>query len=54
MPCTKQLIDGYEKDGASTISLDEAPKEKVERCGIIKGRGVGKEIYKIENLLKSH
>ena len=51
-PCTKQLIDVHEKYGASAISLEEVPKEKVERYGIIKGMAVEKDIYKIEKLVE--
>ena len=51
-PCIKQLIDVYEKYGASAISLEEVPKEKVERYGIIKGMKVEKDIYKIEKLVE--
>lgn len=51
-PYTKQLIDVYEKYGASAISLEEVPKEKVERYGIIKGMEVEKDIYKIEKLVE--
>ena len=51
-PCTKQLIDTYEKYGASAISLEEVPKEKVERYGIIKGKEVEKNIYKISKLVE--
>lgn len=52
VPCTKQLIDVYNKYGASAISLEEVPKEKVERYGIIKGVEVEKDIYNIEKLVE--
>ncbi len=51
-PCTKQLIEVYNKYGASAISLEEVPKEKVERYGIIKGVEVEKDIYNIEKLVE--
>ena len=51
-PCTKQLIDVYNKYGASAISLEEVPKEKVERYGIIDGSEVEKDIYKITELVE--
>ena len=51
-PCIKQLIDVFNKYGASAISLEEVPKEKVERYGIIKGVEVEKDIYKIEKLVE--
>ena len=51
-PCTKQLIDVYEKYGASAISLEEVPRDKVERYGIIKGTEVEKDVYKIDKLVE--
>lgn len=52
IPCTKQLIDVYKKYGASAISLEEVPIEKVERYGIIKGTEIEKDIYKIQKLVE--
>ena len=51
-PCTKQLIDVYRKYGASAISLEAVPREKVERYGIIKGEEVEKGIYNISKLVE--
>ncbi|MBR3141421.1 MAG: UTP--glucose-1-phosphate uridylyltransferase GalU [Methanobrevibacter sp.] len=51
-PCTKQLIDVYNKYNASAISLEEVPLEKVERYGIIKGSEAEKDTYKIEELVE--
>ena len=52
VPCTKQLIDVYEKYDASAISLEAVPREKVERYGIIKGDEVEKDIYNITKLVE--
>ena len=51
-PCTKQLIDIYNKYDASAISLEEVPIEKVERYGIIKGEKIKKDVYKINQLVE--
>ena len=51
-PCTKQLIDVYNKYHASAISLEEVPIDKVERYGIIKWSEVEKNIYKIKELVE--
>lgn len=51
-PCTKQLIDIYNKYDASAISLEEVPIEKVERYGIIKGEEIEKDVYKINQLVE--
>ena len=51
-PCTKQLIDVYNKYDASAISIEKVPYEKVERYGIIKGQEVEKDVYNIEKLVE--
>ena len=52
VPCTKQLIDIYNKYGKSVISLEEVPDEKVERYGIIGGEEIEENIYKIDKLVE--
>lgn len=52
IPCTKQLIDVYNKYGKSSISLEAVPKDKVERYGIINGSQVEPNIYKIDELVE--
>lgn len=52
VPCTKQLIDIYEKYGKSVIALEEVPDEKVERYGIIGGEEIEDAIYKIDKLVE--
>lgn len=52
VPCTKQLIDVYNKYEKSAISLEAVPKEKVERYGIIKGSQVEPNIYRIDELVE--
>lgn len=51
-PCTKQLIDVYNKYSASAISLEEVPINKVERYGIIDGTQIENDIYKINQLVE--
>ncbi|AMK15519.1 UTP--glucose-1-phosphate uridylyltransferase GalU [Methanobrevibacter olleyae] len=52
VPCTKQLIDSYEKFGKSVIALEKVPDEKVERYGIIGGEEIEDSIYKIDKLVE--
>ena len=52
VPCTKQLIDIYEKYGKSVIALEEVPDENVERYGIIGGEEIEDSIYKIDKLVE--
>lgn len=51
-PCTKQLIDVYNKYQKSAISLEAVPQDKIERYGIIKGSNVGDNVYKIDQLIE--
>ena len=51
-PCTKQLMDVYNKYDASAIAVEEVPLEKVERYGIIKGEEIEKDVYKIDQLVE--
>jgi len=52
IPCTKQLLDIYNKYDASTIAIEKVPDEKVERFGIIKGNKITNSLYQIEDLVE--
>jgi len=52
IPCTKQLMDVYDKYGSSVIAIGEVPEEKIERYGIIKGIKIDNSLYKIEDLVE--
>ncbi|MFH1773817.1 MAG: UTP--glucose-1-phosphate uridylyltransferase GalU [Methanobacteriota archaeon] len=51
VPCTKQLIDVFEKYGSSVIAVEKVSREKISSHGIIKGKKTG-EVYKIEDLVE--
>ena len=51
-PCTKQLINVYNKYNASAIAVEPVPSEKVERYGIIKGNEVEPSVYSIDKLVE--
>lgn len=51
-PCTKQLIDVYNKYESSAISVEEVPLDKVERYGIINGEKAEDHVYKIRELVE--
>ncbi|KZX17595.1 UTP--glucose-1-phosphate uridylyltransferase GalU [Methanobrevibacter filiformis] len=52
IPCTKQLINIYNKYDASAIAVEPVPCEKVERYGIIKGNEIEESVYKIDKLIE--
>ena len=50
--CTKQLIDVYKKFDSPAISIKKLPKQKIERYGVINGKEIEKNIFKIKNLVE--
>ncbi len=52
VPCTKQLLDVYEKYHGSTIAIERLPEYKIERYGIVDGVTVEDNIYKVNNLVE--
>jgi len=52
VPCTRQLIDVYEKYGSSAIAVEEVPLDKVERYGIINGQEKDENLYLIEDMVE--
>lgn len=51
-PCTKQLIEVFEKYGRSTIAVEEVPCEKVSSYGIIKGKELDEYLYLLEDIVE--
>jgi UTP--glucose-1-phosphate uridylyltransferase len=52
VPCTKQLMDIFEKYESSAIAIERLPDEKIERYGIIKGDKVNDSLYRIDELVE--
>lgn len=53
MPCTKQLVNYYNKYRASIIAVEEVEREKIPSYGIVKvGEEVEDGIYVIEDLVE--
>ncbi|MEW6010901.1 MAG: UTP--glucose-1-phosphate uridylyltransferase GalU [Euryarchaeota archaeon] len=52
VPCTRKLMDVYEKYQASVLAVEEVPREKIERYGIIKGQEVEPSLYSIEDMVE--
>ncbi len=51
-PCTKQLLETFDKYQSSTIAIERVPDEKVQRYGIIKGTEISDSVYKIEDMVE--
>ena len=52
VPCTRQLLDVHEKYDASAIAIEQVPRDKIHRYGIIKGQQVEDSVYKIEDMVE--
>ncbi len=52
IPCTKQLIDIYEKHKASVVGVMEVPAEETSKYGIVSGREVESGTWKIDQLIE--
>ena len=52
IPCTKQLINVYDKYKSTIIAIEEVPRDRVERYGIIDGIKIEDSLYKIKDLVE--
>lgn len=51
-PVTAQLIDVYGKTGGSVVALEEVPREKTSRYGVIDGTATAENIYKVRSFVE--
>ena len=55
VPCTKQLIDQYEKQRASIIAVEHVPPDRIESYGVVKVTDAKTEdelLYGVEDLVE--
>jgi UTP--glucose-1-phosphate uridylyltransferase len=52
VPVTRQLIDVYNEKNASVVSLEEVPKEKVSRYGVMDGTQEGDRLYRVHDFVE--
>jgi len=55
VPCTKQLIEQYEKQRASIIAVEHVPLDRIESYGVVKISDVETEdehLYRVEDLIE--
>jgi len=52
VPCTKQIINWYQKYDAPVIAVEEVPSHMIESYGIVDGEEVEKSIYLIKDLVE--
>jgi len=51
-PCIGQIADVYSKMKTSVVGVEQVPKSKIQRYGVIKGRRVRDDIYKVDDLVE--
>lgn len=51
-PCTKQLIDVYQRNRCSVIAVQNVPDDKVSSYGIIDGKKVDDSLYCLNNIVE--
>jgi len=51
-PCTRQLIDVFERKRRSVIAVQEIPEKRIASYGIIKGESVENGLYLVEDVVE--
>ncbi len=51
-PITRQMLDVYERYHGSVVAVEEIPRAKVERYGIIGGDLIDPDLYKLDKLVE--
>lgn len=52
IPVTQQLIDTFEQYGGSVIAVEEVPRDKVNRYGIVGGKSLSDRILELNTLVE--
>jgi|YelNatPaOPRAMG01_1025707.scaffolds.fasta_scaffold00725_27 UTP--glucose-1-phosphate uridylyltransferase len=52
LPCLRQLLAVYEKNGASVIAIEKVKEEEVSRCGLIRGEMIEPGTYLIQDMVE--
>lgn len=51
-PCLKQLIDVYERTGASVLGVQSVPQSEVSKYGIVSGKKFDERTYLVDGLVE--
>ena len=53
-PCTKQLIDVYQKYSSSVLAVQDVPREKINRYGSVKATSLPSttELYQVDHIVE--
>ncbi|MBN1677988.1 MAG: UTP--glucose-1-phosphate uridylyltransferase GalU [Candidatus Thermoplasmatota archaeon] len=51
-PCIGQLVEVFEDMKASVVGVEQVPRSKIQRYGVIKAKRIKDEIYRVEDLVE--
>jgi UTP--glucose-1-phosphate uridylyltransferase len=51
-PCTRQLIDTFDRNHGSVIAVNEVPPDKVSSYGIVNGHMIDSTLYRVDDLVE--
>ena len=52
IPCTKQIMDIFQKTGSSVIAIREVRKEHLGKYGIVKGKECGENLLLLDDIIE--
>jgi UTP--glucose-1-phosphate uridylyltransferase len=52
IPCTRQLIQVFEEQGASVVGVMEVPRPEVSKYGIVGGKSIRPDLMRVEKLIE--
>ncbi len=51
-PCIGQLVDVFDQMGSSVVGVEQVPRAKLHRYGVIRGKRVKDDIFKVDDLVE--
>jgi len=51
-PCIGQLVEAFEQVRSSVVGVEQVPKSRIHRYGVIKGKRFRDDLYKVEDLVE--
>lgn len=52
IPCTKQLIDIFEKTGSSVIAIQEVPENQLSKYGVVRGKEYDENLLLLDDIVE--
>ena len=51
-PCIGQLVEAFEQVKSSVVGVEQVPKSRIQRYGVIKGKRFKDDLYKVDDLVE--